>query len=153
MKKSVFIVVFILFLLTGILAAVHIGTREKVPDNALKLICNGESTFIRKDELQMCHVSGTAVNGKGELKEIDGEGVSLYEMLVDAGIDIDAISHVKITASDEFSALIDGEELRQQDKAWLLDDEEDGLRLVVFGDTDSKRRVRSVALVEVFFGE
>lgn len=102
------------------------------PETEGTVLLNGESVNI--PELDMAEVSGTIVNAKGEKTKIDTKGISLSELFS---------RDVTVTASDSYSAVIRADEL---DKAYLVTDG-DGLRLVVFGDNDSKRNVKNVAEV------
>ena len=56
---------------------------------------------------------------------------------------------VTVTADDEYSAVVTAEELAAPDKVYLIAQEEDGVQLVVFGDSNSKRNVSNVVRVTV----
>mgnify|MGYP006865372580 CR=1 FL=1 len=61
-----------------------------------------------------------------------------------------AIRQVTVKASDEFYAVLTAEDISQPDKAYLIqEDGEEWPRLVVFGDPDSKRKVKEVVRLEV----
>jgi len=110
----------------------------------------GEKTvYIEMDTLAKIKINGTIVNGKGEQKEVDEIGVPLADILNAAGIDPAEVNVVTVSADDEFSAEISGEEIQEEGKAYLADDGEDGMRLIVFGDSDSKRNVRTVVKLDV----
>ena len=53
-----------------------------------------------------------------------------------------------MVSDDEYTATLQQEEVCEEGKAWLLVDEED-VRLVVFGDSDSKRKVKDVVRLVV----
>lgn len=138
-----------LVILTAILALVHFSTRDKIPDGALMVNYGEKTVYIEMDTLAKIKINGTIVNGKGEQKEVDEIGVPLADILNAAGIDPAEVNVVTVSADDEFSAEISGEEIQEEGKAYLADDGEDGMRLIVFGDSDSKRNVRTVVKLDV----
>ena len=92
-------------------------------------------------------VQGTVVNGRGESRAIDGQGVLLSALLERAEMRADV--QITVTADDEYSAVVTAEELAASDKAYLIAQEEGGVQLVVFGDADSRRNVSNVVRVTV----
>lgn len=121
-------------LVTAILALVHLTTRT--PEVEGSILVNGEAVDIAYLDLEQ--VTGTIVNGKGEEKQIDAQGINIAKLF-----DGDYES-ITITASDEYSAVVNADET---DNAYLiLDDENPGL--VVFGDSNSKRCVRDVVRID-----
>lgn len=121
-------------LVTAILALVHLTTRT--PEVEGSILVNGEAVDIASLDLEQ--VTGTIVNGKGEEKQIDAQGINIAKLF-----DGDYES-ITITASDEYSAVVNADET---DNAYLiLDDENPGL--VVFGDSNSKRCVRDVVRID-----
>lgn len=86
----------------------------------------------------MTRVSGTIVNGKGEEKQIDAQGIMLSEVCGE-------FSSVTVTASDEYSAVV---EKRDQKNAYLILRDDGSLMLVVFGDENAKRDVKNVARID-----
>lgn len=148
-KKLIIGILAILVLVTAALAIVHFHTRDQVPEGALMLNYQGKTTYVELNELAMEEVSGTIVNGKGEEKTINEQGVSIADVLRAAGIDPAAITGVTITAADEFSADLSAEEVNDAGKAFLAEDGEGGMRLIVFGDSNSKRNVRHVVKLDV----
>lgn len=121
-------------LVTAILALVHLTMRT--PEVEGSILINGEAVSI--DSLDLEQVTGTIVNGKGEEKQIDAQGINIAKLF---DSDYDSIT---ITASDEYSAVVNVDET---DNAYLiLDDDNPGL--VVFGDSNSKRCVRDVVRID-----
>ena len=121
-------------LVTAILALVHLTTRT--PEVEGSILINGEAVSI--DSLDLEQVTGTIVNGKGEEKQIDAQGINIAK-LFDGHYE-----SITITASDEYSAVVNVDET---DNAYLiLDDDNPGL--VVFGDSNSKRCVRDVVRID-----
>lgn len=137
-----------MLVLTAVLAAVHLTSREQVPENAVRVTWNGKTTYLNVSDLAEEAVQGTIVNGKGKEITIDAEGLSLAKALEKAHVDVDTVQSVTVTARDEFSAEVSGEEVRQTGKVYLLCDEE-GAVLVVFGDANAKRNVRQVERIDV----
>lgn len=135
-------------MLTAVLAAVHLTTRETVPENAVRVTWRDKTVYLDTADFIGEDVHGTLVNGKGEETVLDDEGLSLAKALERAHVDVNAVEAVSVTARDEFSAQISGEELRQPGKVYLLNEEEEAM-LVVFGDSNAKRRVRQVERIDV----
>lgn len=134
MKKKLTIGIAILIVLTAIFAVIHLTTRT--PEIEGSVLVNGAE--VKLSDLDYDKVTGSVKNGKGEIKEIDAEGVKLADIL-----DCDYDS-VKVTASDEYSASVAADEI---DNAYLILD--DGtLRLIVFGDENSKRDVKNVVRID-----
>lgn len=121
-------------MLTAIFAVVHLTTRT--PDVEGAVLVNGAE--VKLSTLDYEHVSGSIKNGKGEVRKIDADGVKLASVL-----DGDYES-ARITASDEYSATVSADEM---ENAYLILD--DGtLRLIVFGDENSKRDVKNVTRID-----
>ncbi len=152
MKKSSKIIIAViaaLIALTAVLAIVHSNTRTEVPDGALLVSCGGEEKYVDLKSLDTVPVQGSVVNGKGEKSEIDTQGVPLADVVKGAGFDPESAAAVKVTADDEFSAELSGDELNEAGKAYLVSEDDGSMRLVVFGDSNAKRNVRNVISVEM----
>lgn len=148
-KKLIIAIIAGLVLLTAILAVIHFNTRDKVPDGALMVNYNGCTKYVELDKLDKTDVVGTIVNGKGEKMEINESGTAISDVLAAAGIDTAEINSVTATASDEFSAELTAAEIAEDGKAYLADDGDNGVKLIVFGDKNSKRNVRDVVKLDV----
>lgn len=146
MKKRIAI------LLTAILAAAALLTtvvpqtlaEEAGPD--LTIAAGEAETQIVWDELTLVPVRGTTINGKGEEKVIDAEGVALGRLLDMNGIEVP--EKITAVARDAYQAEVSADELAEEGRVFLIK-AEDGLRLIVFGDANSKRIVRDVVRVVV----
>ncbi len=151
MKKNLTVkIAIVLVLAAAVFAAIHLSARPVEEDGAIRVSFDGKTVSLPLSRLPLQDVSGTAVNGKGEEKSIEGLGTPLSQVLTQAGVDLSAIQQVTVAAADEFSAVLTAQEAAVEDKAYLLQEEGDERpRLVVFGDTDSKRRVKDVARIEV----
>lgn len=121
--------------MTAILAVLHLTTRTPEIEGAI--LVNGKTLEI--SSLDFNRVSGTLVNGKGEEKQIDAQGVILSEVC--GGEFLTAT----VTASDEYSAVV---EKQDSENAYLIVEDDGSPRLVVFGDENAKRDVKHVARID-----
>ena len=147
MKKSkVVFLILLLVALTGVLAAVHLTTRDKVGENEVQLTYQDKTYSVEYKKLDLEQVTGTRVNGKGEEKKVEAPGILLRKLLEEKNIE--EYSQVTVVSDDSYSAKIAVEEIKEEEKAYLLLQEEE-LRLVVFGDENSKRSVSNVKQIIV----
>ena len=145
-RKAIIFVIGLL-LLTGAAAAFHLLTRDQVSEGTVQLI-HGDKTYeLEIGELDYEQVTGTRMNGKGEEIPVDTSGISMKSVLELKGIA--EYSKVKVVSDDSYSAELTAEEVKENSKAYLLHEEEGELRLVVFGDTNSKRSVSNVVQIIV----
>lgn len=145
--KQIYILFAVLVLITTIAAAIHFATRTDIPMGVLRVRYGDEAVDLAVGRLELSPVQGTVRNGKGEEKSIDGQGILLSRVLEQAGAG--EYSAVTITAADEYSAGVTAEETAEAGRVYLLLEEDCSLRLVVFGDENSKRNVSDVKLVSV----
>ena len=82
-KKLIIGILTALVLLTAVLAIIHFNTRDQIPEGALMVNYQSKTTYIDLDKLTMVEVSGTIVNGKGEEKTVDAQGLALFSLLPD----------------------------------------------------------------------
>ena len=148
-SKIVIAVIAVLIALTAALAIVHSATRTEVPDGALLVSCGGEKKYVDLASLDTVSVRGSVVNGKGEKSDVNTQGVPLADVIENAGFDPNGAVTVKVTADDEFSAELSGDELNEDGKAYLVSEDDGSMRLVVFGDSNAGRNVRNVVSVEI----
>ena len=146
-KRITYLALAALLAVTAVIAVVHSATRDKVPEGALLIEHAGRQSTVAVDELPLGPVRGTVVNGKGEERTVEADGILLAEVLRAADI-ADAAS-ATVTADDEYSAQVTGEELAAPDKVYLIRQEDGGLQLIVFGDENSKRNVSGAVKVTV----
>lgn len=152
MKKSTKIImaaIAALIALTAVFAIIHSAARTEVPDGALLVSCGGEKKYVDLASLDTVSVRGSVVNGKGEKSDVNTQGLPLAEVIENAGFDPNGAVTVKVTADDEFSAELSGDELNEDGKAYLVSEEDGSMRLVVFGDSNAGRNVRNVVSVEI----
>lgn len=145
--KPVRILIAALVLLTAIAAAVHLTQRAHVPAGTLRVEYGGKAVEVDVGGLELSPVQGTIRNGKGEERFIDGQGVLLSQVLEQAGAG--EYAALTVTADDTYSAVVTADEAAQPQRVYLLLQEDGSLRLVVFGDGDSKRSVSNVKLISV----
>ena len=144
MKKNYkgIILIAVLLLATAGAALLHLTSRTDVSEGILQVEKDGIKIKISTADLDTKTVAGTIVNGKGEEIAIDSPGVPLIELLADAGVT--AENEVKVIADDEYSVTVTAAELSEMGRVYLLIEEGERPRLVVFGDPDSKRNVSGV---------
>lgn len=149
-KNRVVKIVVALVLVAAVFAVIHLSTRPAEEAGAIQVSFEEKTVSVLLSNLPLQDVSGTAVNGKGEEKAIEGKGTPLSEVLTQAGVDLSSIQQVRVAAADEFSAILTVQEIAEEGRVYLLQEEgEERPRLAVFGDLDSKRRVKDVARIEV----
>lgn len=122
-------------MLTAILAVIHLKTRT--PETEGEILINGKSISI--SDLDFSRVTGTIVNGKGEEKQIDSQGILLSDV---CGNDF---SKITATASDEYSTEILPED---SENAYIILTDDGSLRLIVFGDSNAKRDVKNLVRID-----
>ena len=149
MKKvePVKIAIIVLVLITAIVAIFYLTTRPTTSEGTLRIENGGQVIELRLERLTFASVHGTTVNGKGEERTIDAQGVLLSEVLREAGIS--EFTEVTVTADDAYNAVVTAEEIAKPDRVYLIQQDEGGLRLIVFGDSNSKRSVSDVASLSV----
>lgn len=144
--RKALIIVIVLAVLTGIAAIMHLSTREKVAEGSVQIAYNDETYSLNQEELDYVQVSGVRVNGKGEEKPVEGQGILLKDIL--AEYEITEYENVTIISDDSYSAEVSFAEVSEDGKVYLMYEEEE-LRLIVFGDVNSKRSVSNVVQIVV----
>lgn len=139
-KNALLLIVLALILVTAVVAVLHLTNRDTVPEGAIALIRDGKTSYVEMEKLSLTDVTGQTVNGKGETKDIDAKGVLLSDV---TGTDLTVVT---VTADDEYAAEVPAEDL---DRAYLILTEDGTARLIVFGDSNSKRDVKNVVKIEV----
>ncbi len=138
--KGLLAVIIILLAITTGAAIWYNRSLNKTPEHSLVVVTGGEEKVVDIDKLDLVSFSGTAVNGKGEQKDIETEGIRLEDV-----IDSSDYSEVTVTSDDAYTVDVKKEEMGE---AWL-EIEEGSARLYVFSDTNSKRNVKNVVRIEV----
>lgn len=145
-KHGVLVCVIVLVIITGVAAWFHLSTREDVASGTLQMTVSGQEYTVELASLQYEQVSGVRVNGKGESIPVEGQGILLKNLLTEE--QASACSKVKVIADDSYSAELTSEEIHEDGKAYLLL-QDDKLRLIVFGDENSKRSISHVVQIVV----
>lgn len=140
------LLILVLVMITGIAAWFHLTSREEVAEGTLQITVNGNTQTIELAALDYAPVSGVRVNGKGETISVEGRGILVKDLL--ASTKIASYSKVTVVSDDSYTAELTAEEVAEDGKAWLLL-EQPYLRLVVFGDQNSKRSVSNVVQIIV----
>lgn len=150
MKKMspVKVAILILILVTAAVAMFYLTTRTAVPEGALRVeFADGKAAELSLEELELVSVQGSVVNGRGEERAINAQGILLSDVLREAGAA--EYSMVTVTADDEYSAQVAAEEIAASGTVYLIQQEEGGMQLIVFGDENRKRNVSNVVRLSV----
>lgn len=140
------LLILVLVIITGIAAWFHLTSREVVAEGTLQITVSGNTKTIELAALDYAPVSGVRVNGKGETISVEGRGILVKDLL--ASTKIASYSKVTVVSDDSYTADLTAEEVAESGKAYLLL-EQPYLRLVVFGDQNSKRSVSNVVQIIV----
>ena len=136
------VIVIALVLITAMVAVFYLNTRTAAPKGTLLIEYGGQTLELPLEQLKLTAVQGTVVNGKGEGRTVDAQGILLDQILREAGIT--EFSEVTVTADDEYSAVVTAEEVTEAGKVYLIRQDGGGMQLIVFGDSNSKRNVSNV---------
>jgi len=147
-RKTILVILACLLLATAAFALLHLSTHDRVPEGALLVSGEGKEQYVDLSKLPLGPISGTVVNGKGEKKTMEGQGISMDDLLTAAGFDPTAAEKVTAVSDDEYTAEISGEEIAEGGKIYLLI-EDSSARLVAFGDSNAKRNVKNVVTLYV----
>ena len=137
-NRKLIILTIDLLILAAAFAVLHLSSRETVAENSVQLSADGKIHEISLSDLSLTAISGVRVNGKGEQIPVDGKGISLTDLL--RKYNVSAYSKVTVVSDDSYSAEVSADEAENAN--FLVEDGQ--LRLVVFGDSDSKRSVSNV---------
>ncbi|MBR3584559.1 MAG: hypothetical protein IKO00_00910 [Oscillospiraceae bacterium] len=164
MKKKQWIILAAVIVLAVVVAIVGILVRkqqlEKEKVGAITLKCGGQEYVIPISGLDREAFSGETVNGKGDRFTRYYRGVELSALLTEKKIDMNTVSAVKAESADQYTAELTGEEIRESGKVYLavqvdgktvegIEPGKPGVQMIVFGDPNSKRAVRNLAIIEV----
>ncbi len=146
MKKRIIITILILLALTAVISTTYLCTRKTVNKGSLLVGTPSGEVTLSMSDLPLSDVEGETVNKKGETKKINAKGFAVADIPPLAGMS--DYSEITLYSDDEYHADITRSELADHDKAWLIDDE-GSFRLIVFGDSDSKRNVKNVVRAKI----
>jgi hypothetical protein len=148
-KRIILVIIIILAAAAAVLAILHLTQNKPVEQGQVEIIRQNQKWLLGAADIAKVSVKGELVNGKGETISVDTKGIALADMLTSIGIDPAKVTVLKITSQDEYSAEISGDELLEDGKVYLTSDGDGTFTLVVFGDSNSKRKVKDVARIEV----
>ena len=143
-KIKILSVILVVFMI--IFAVMHLNSREEVPENALQISAGDQTYLVDISKLEYEQVTGTRVNGKGEEISVEGQGILLKDILEQEKIS--DFYKVTVVADDSYQVDLTAEEINEDGKVYFLYEEEE-LRLIVFGDENSKRSVSNVVQIMV----
>ena len=146
-KKTAFLLVVAVLLLTAVLAAVHLTTREQVETGQLVVSYQNKQQEVVFAQLPLQQIQGTISNAKGQTFSVDAKGLSAEAFL--AELNITGFSKMTVVADDEYRAEVSAAEIAAEDTVALILQEDGGVQMVVFPDSNSKRNVTNVIRVEV----
>ena len=141
------IIVIALVLITAMAAVFYLNTRTAAPKGTLLIEYGDQALELPLEQLKLTNVHGTVVNGRGEERTVDAQGILLSQVLREAGVT--DFSEVTVTADDEYSARVSAEEVAETGKVYLIQQDEGWMQLIVFGDGNSKRNVSNVERLSV----
>ena len=142
-NRKLMMIALVLVAVLAVFAVLHLGGREQVAAQTVQLTAQGRIHEISLSDLSLEPVSGIRINGKGEQIPVEGEGISLPKLLEQYKVEAD--SSITVVSDDSYSAVVAAGEA--ENAHFLL--EEGELRLIVFGDSDSKRSVSNVKKIAV----
>ncbi|QNM05418.1 hypothetical protein [Qiania dongpingensis] len=145
-NKRVMFFILALLALVAILSAVHLNTRDTAVQGTVQVSYNEENFVLDYNKWQYKQVSGIRINGKGDEILVEGKGIELDEILKQ--LEIIHYRNVIVSSDDSYTAEVSAEEAGESGKVYLMY-EKDAIRLIVFGDTDSKRSVSNVVRITV----
>lgn len=138
-KIKIFFIV--LVIVVAIAALAHLRTRQQIPEDTLLIMEGEKEIHVDIDDLTFETVTGIRVNGKGEEIPVEAPGISIKDILTE--VNVTEFEEIIIESDDSYQARVSKDETEEGGKAYLLRDERK-LRLIVFGDENSKRSVSNV---------
>lgn len=143
-NRIVILVIFLLAVAVAVAAVVRLGTHTPAAQGTVRVDTGSGVVEVELGELTCQRVRGQMKTGKGEVREIDAQGFPLRALLTAAGVDPETWPGAEVAAGDGYYATVRREELMEEGKVFLIAQEEGGVRLIVFGDENSKRNVSDV---------
>lgn len=164
MKRSRWLIPLIIILLIAAVIVVGLQVRnqqtEKETSGTITLKSSGQEIKVPISDLDRENFSGETVNGKGEHFNNEYSGVELQTLLQEQGIPPESVTEVTAEAADQYTAVYSGDEIREAGKVYLavemngeairdIEGDDPGVQVIVFGDPDSRRLVRSLVTLKV----
>ena len=147
MKNKRLLAIGVILLVTvALIAGINVMYRDKIAAGIVELTAGDKKVSITLDDITAGEVKGVRVNGKGEEIEVEGEGILLGTLLNNKGFK--AYNKITVISDDSYSAEVSYDEIIAGTEAYIMEDEGEA-RLVVFGDSNSKRSVSNVKQIVV----
>lgn len=143
-SKKLYLLAAVLLLAVAVFAVIYSNSLESVEEQSILLQIGDKKETIPFSDLTVETVQGSRKNGKGEEIPVNGMGISLANLLKDRMEGAESYE-VTVSSDDSYHAQVASDEV---ESAYLLQEEEE-LRLVVFGDSNSKRSVSGVKIITV----
>ena len=158
MRKLWIVGIALLLVVTGIVAAVHLGNQEEI---ACMVIRQGDREIsVSFADLDRDTFSGELTDGKGDVTHHNYTGIPLRTLLEEKGVTLSPDAVVTVTSADNYSVEFTAEEILQEGKVYAavtadgaaiegIDPGTDGVQVIVFGDPNSRRCVRFAQKITV----
>lgn len=158
-KRNKVLVLFVFFLLLlSVMITIYI-TREDENYNSLILINGDNSIELEYAEMDASHFEGEIRNGRGKTEYNVYSGIELNKIIEMNNIKIDDSSIITAYSEDNYSATFTGSEILEERKVFVAlkkdentiknIEEKQGAMLIVFGDKNSKRKVKYLHRIEI----
>ncbi|MBQ4641104.1 MAG: hypothetical protein IJB47_00600 [Oscillospiraceae bacterium] len=158
MSRKITIGIILLFIVTGIVGAIHLMNQDAV--ECMVITQKNQQVAVTFDDLNREAFSGNLINGKGDVTFHEYTGVLLADLLKSKGIDLTNASGVTVTSADNYSVVFTAEEILQADRVYAAITADgkkiegivpgsDGVQVIVFGDPNSRRCVRFAQKITV----
>ena len=143
-KKTLIIAIAVLVVAAAVLAAIVAGNMPEKSPCEVVISHKGEQTKTDLNSLKLVQVKGTITMASGKTKDIDSKGIEIKDLL--AGKEY---TEVAVNAEDNYSAVLVKEDIDKAGNAYIILGEENKPRLVVMSDTNAKRDVKNVMILEL----
>lgn len=146
-KKFTLVGIVILLIFTSVVAFAHINSRVNTSEGMLRIEIGNQVNLLSVDQLELVDIDGVLSNAKGESLVVDTQGIRLHDILTQTGAA--SYSQVTVIAADEYSAEVSSKEVNADDQVYVALQNDGGLQLIVFGDSNSKRNVTNLSRIIV----
>ncbi len=143
-KKTLIIVIAVLIVAAAVLAAVVAGNMPEKSPCEVVISYKGEQIKTDLTSLKLVQVKGTITMASGKTKDIDSKGIEVRDLL--SGKEY---TEVTVNSEDNYSAALVKEDIEKAGNAYIILGEENKPRLVVMSDTNAKRDVKNVMILEL----
>ena len=160
-RKNLMIIVAVLLIAAALGVGMYVRNSQMAGEVAgvITLRFEGNDIPVTIASLDRVDFEGETVNGKGEHFS-HYRGVELKTLLEEKNIDVSGVTGIKAVSADQFEAEYTGDEMRESGHLYLavqmdgkalegIDKGTQGVQVIVFGDENSRRLVRSLSSVEI----